>query len=255
MDYFFRKKTNFASWLKMTLHIRERILLRGQQSLSKSVFRTWLKLHPWELPTTDKASTSPQVKETLWHCKRKNHRSLVFWLSSLPQLLDGIEYTEEDNQIFSPSVALSAPKLYQVIPQLKVKANPKIAVLGEFKGPSLGIDKYSLNQPPCDAYKDVVCGRSISTYPISSSKSRREGDPICDRYSPLSKLCGEIARQQLLCQGISCESGRWIGRWVYAIWRTKLCWQYSGNWGIRPFHASRKASAGIVQFMCDHQSE
>jgi hypothetical protein len=74
------------------------------------------------------------------------------------------------------------------------------------------------------SYSDIVCARSVSTYPVVLETGRREGDPICDQYGYLQSDSRIIA---VVADGCS--------------------------WGEEPKEAARKASRIFLSYLHRNQ--
>eukprot|EP01116_Phalansterium_solitarium_P000643 TRINITY_DN10485_c0_g1_i1.p1 TRINITY_DN10485_c0_g1~~TRINITY_DN10485_c0_g1_i1.p1 ORF type:complete len:913 (+),score=258.32 TRINITY_DN10485_c0_g1_i1:60-2798(+) len=76
------------------------------------------------------------------------------------------------------------------------------------------------------SFEDIVCGKSVSTYPRDSLTGKREGDPICDQF------CASVYDNRIIS--------------VVAD---------GCNWGEEPKEAARKATRITTQYIKRHQHE
>jgi hypothetical protein len=89
-----------------------------------------------------------------------------------------------DASLYSPKLlAVVSAKIFDIMPKLKCEELKDKRCIAAIDGPNLSSQNgySSINPPPAEAYHDLVCAKTISTYPIAATKETREGDPICDR--------------------------------------------------------------------------
>jgi len=109
-------------------------------------------------------------------------------------------------------------KLFEHLETIKVKKMKKNAkVLNTIAGP------YEV-QYPLDVLQNLLCGRSISTYPHIPGKPNRDGDPICDSYTV--QLLEDDVAVAVVCNGC--------------------------NWGRRPMVASNAAKSAFSEYIRNH---
>jgi hypothetical protein len=95
-------------------------------------------------------------------------------------------------------------------------------VVASFEGPKLSVENNS-SSPSVEGHNDLVCAKTISTYPLRDQKNR-DGDPICDRFA------------------VELYSNRAI------IAVADGC-----NWGKRPLEAAVKGIQGFVKHLVEQQ--
>ncbi|KAH3765555.1 cyclophilin B [Pelomyxa schiedti] len=106
--------------------------------------------------------------------------------------------------------------LTNTLPMMKVIKHPSATVV---------YSAMSNNAQDQDvSFHDVLCGRTISTYPMDTVKNERMGDPVCDKFH--IRLC--IGGKAFLSLADGC------------------------NWGHRPKEAALRASLSFVGYLYDN---
>lgn len=107
--------------------------------------------------------------------------------------------------------------LYRSLPEKPVHTYPHHRLLMSFEGPD--------EKTREDSFADLVCAKSVSSYPRLPHHPKREGDPICDSYK-------------------------------YSVFDTNrvIAVVADGcNWGAGPRSASRAAGKAFVEYLTEHQ--